>query len=64
LSGDFTLRRNDIDTLSVEAKAQLVSFQFCEAELQRMQAQAAVLQTALPVKQDPLLLNYKSTLAH
>jgi len=45
LSGDFTLRRNDIDTLSVEAKAQLVSFQFCEAELQRMQAQAAVLQT-------------------
>tara|TARA_B110000503_G_scaffold126054_1_gene194268 strand:+ start:1076 stop:1270 length:195 start_codon:yes stop_codon:yes gene_type:complete len=64
LSGDFTLRRNDIDTLSVEAKAQLVSFQFCEAELQRMQPQAAVLQTALPVKQDPLLLDYKSTLAH
>ena len=41
----FTLEVNDIDTLSVEAKAQLLSFQFCEAELQRMQAQAAVLQT-------------------
>jgi len=29
----FTLGENDIDTMSVEAKAQLVSFQFCEAEL-------------------------------
>ena len=36
----------DIDTLSDEAKAQLVSLQFCDAELQRLQAQAAVLQTA------------------
>ena len=36
----------DIDTLSEEAKAQLVSLQFCDAELQRLQAQAAVLQTA------------------
>jgi hypothetical protein len=36
----------DADTLSEEAKAQLVSLQFCDAELQRLQAQAAVLQTA------------------
>ena len=36
----------DIDTLSDEAKAQLVSLQFCDAELARLQAQAAVLQTA------------------
>ena len=36
----------DIDTLSDEAKAQLQSLQFCDAELQRLQAQAAVLQTA------------------
>ena len=36
----------DIDTLSNEAKAQLVSLQFCDQELQRLQAQAAALQTA------------------
>ena len=36
----------DIDTLSAEAKAQLQSLQFCDAELARLQAQAAVLQTA------------------
>ena len=36
----------DLDTLSIEAKAQLQSLQFCDAELQRLQAQAAVLQTA------------------
>ena len=36
----------DIDTLSDEAKAQLQSLQFCDAELARLQAQAAVLQTA------------------
>ena len=36
----------DTDTLSEEVKAQLVSLQFCDAELQRLQAQAAVLQTA------------------
>jgi hypothetical protein len=35
----------DIDTLSEEAKAQLLSPQFCDAELQRLQAQAAVMQT-------------------
>jgi hypothetical protein len=36
----------DLDTLSTEAKAQLQSLQFCDAELARLQAQAAVLQTA------------------
>ena len=36
----------DVDTLSDQAKAQLQSLQFCDAELQRLQAQAAVLQTA------------------
>ena len=36
----------DIDTLSNEAKAQLASLQFCDQELQRLQAQAAAYQTA------------------
>jgi hypothetical protein len=36
----------EFETLSDEAKAQLVSLQFCDAELQRLKAQAAVLQTA------------------
>lgn len=36
----------DIDTLSKEAKDLLVSLQFCDQELQRLQAQAAALQTA------------------
>ncbi|MDO9277499.1 MAG: DUF6447 family protein [Polaromonas sp.] len=36
----------DIDSLTTEAKQQLQSLQFCDAELQRLQAQAAVLQTA------------------
>ena len=36
----------DLDTLSDEAKAQLASLQFVDAELQRLNAQAAVLQTA------------------
>ena len=36
----------DLDTLSDEAKAQLQSLQFVDAELARLQAQAAVLQTA------------------
>ena len=35
-----------IDTLSEEAKNQLGSLQFVDAELQRLNAQAAVLQTA------------------
>jgi hypothetical protein len=35
-----------LDTLSTEAKAQLQSLQFCDAELQRLNAQAAVVQTA------------------
>ena len=36
----------DTDTLSNEAKAQLISMQFCDQELQRLQAQAAAYQTA------------------
>jgi len=38
-----------IDALSADAKAQLQSLQFCDAELQRLQAQGAVLQTAREV---------------
>ena len=36
----------ELDTLSDEAKAQLTSIQFVDAELQRVNAQTAVLQTA------------------
>ena len=36
----------DLGALSDEAKAQLQSLQFVDAELARLQAQAAVLQTA------------------
>jgi hypothetical protein len=36
----------DTDKLSDEAKAQLVSLQFCDQELQRLQAQASTYQTA------------------
>ena len=36
----------DLDHLSNEAKAQLASLQFVDAELQRLNAQSAVLQTA------------------
>lgn len=36
----------DLDKLSKEAKAQLASLQFVDAELQRRNAQIAVLQTA------------------
>ena len=36
----------DTDKLSDEAKAQLTSIQFCDQELQRLQAQAAAIQTA------------------
>ena len=36
----------DTDKLSDDAKAQLVSLQFCHQELQRLQAQAAAIQTA------------------
>ena len=36
----------DSDTLSDDARAQLISMQFCDQELARLQAQAAVLQTA------------------
>lgn len=36
----------DTDTLSADAKAQLVNLQFCDQELARLQAQASVYQTA------------------
>ena len=36
----------DLDSLSEDAKAQIVSIQFVDAELQRLQAKAAALQTA------------------
>ena len=36
----------DTDKLSEEAQAQLVSLQFCDQELARLQAQAAAYQTA------------------
>jgi len=36
----------DVDTLSDECKGQLASIQFVDQELARLQAQAAVLQTA------------------
>jgi hypothetical protein len=36
----------DITTFSEEAKAQLSSLQFVDAELQRLQSQAAAMQTA------------------
>jgi hypothetical protein len=39
-------KQYDFDTLSTEAKAQLVNLQFCDQELARLQAQAAAIQTA------------------
>lgn len=36
----------DLEKLSDEAKAQLISMQFCDQELQRLQSQAAAFQTA------------------
>jgi hypothetical protein len=39
-------REYDTDKLTDEAKAQLVSLQFCDQELTRLQAQTAALQTA------------------
>lgn len=39
-------REYDSDALSDQAKAQVASLQFVDAELQRLQAQTAVLQTA------------------
>ena len=36
----------DADALSDEAKAQLVSLQFCDMQLQRLQAEVASFQTA------------------
>ena len=39
-------REYDADKLSDQAKAQITSLQFVDGELQRLQAQGAVLQTA------------------
>ncbi len=39
-------RDYDLDSLSAQARAQLASLQFVDAELQRLAAQTAVLQTA------------------
>ena len=39
------LKLYHLDTLSYQCKAQLASLQFVEQELERLQAQAAVLQT-------------------
>jgi cell division protein FtsB len=39
-------RKYDVDKLSKEAQAQVASLQFVDAELQRLNAQIAVLQTA------------------
>lgn len=36
----------DTDTLSDDAKSKLVSMQFCDQELARLQAQTAAMQTA------------------
>ena len=36
----------ELDQLSTESKAQLISLQFCDQELARLQAQAAAYQTA------------------
>ena len=39
-------KKYELDLLSSQAKEQLASVQFVDAKLQRIQAQAAVLQTA------------------
>ena len=39
-------REYDLDTISEEAKGQLAMLQFVDAELQRLTAQTAILQTA------------------
>ena len=39
-------KQYDLDSLSSDAKTQLASIQFVDAELARLQAQAAALQTA------------------
>lgn len=36
----------DLDKMSDEAKAQLISIQYCDQELQRLQLQVAAMQTA------------------
>ena len=39
-------KQYELDSLSVDAKAQLASIQFVDSELARLQAKAAALQTA------------------
>ena len=39
-------KQYDLDSLSEDTKAQLLSLQFCDQELVRLQAQAAAYQTA------------------
>ena len=39
-------KQYELESLSDDAKAQLISMQFCDQELQRLQAQAAAYQTA------------------
>ncbi len=39
-------RPYDLDSLSPEARGNLTSLQFCDAELARLKAQAAIYQTA------------------
>ena len=63
----------DLDTLSAEAKGQLISLQATEAEIQRLNIQLAIAQTArvayanalresLPKKTDDLVLAQGETL--
>ena len=39
-------KQYELESLSDDAKAQLISMQFCDQELQRLQAQTAAYQTA------------------
>jgi hypothetical protein len=53
----------DLDHLSDEAKAQLASLQFVDAELQRMTNQTAILQTARMAYSKALQMALPSPLA-
>ena len=48
MSNKITIDGNDynVDNLSDQVKAEIVSLQFVEAEIQRLQAQLAAMQTA------------------
>jgi len=56
-------RPYDLDDLSDEVKAQLQSLQFVDAELARLQAQTAVLQTARVAYAKALQANLPSPFA-